>query len=989
MHSYLFFALFFCTGIAGLIYETIWTHYLKLFLGHAAYAQTLVLAIYMGGLAAGAWIAGSRIERQKDLLRRYAYLEIILGIAALLFHDVFRLYQTISYDTVLPLIGNPSLVFLYKWISAAGLIVPQSMLLGATFPYMAAGFIRRYPGTSGYKIAILYFVNTFGASAGVVLSGFFLIGAFGLHGTIITAGIIDISAGFAVLAICRYIPGSKPSSSLPTPSNHTTGPAGHYSSTPRYLSLMIIAGATATSSFMYEIGWIRMLSLVLGSSTHSFELMLSTFILGIALGSFFIRKKIDSVQNIPQALVISQTVMGSGALLSVFTYAKMFHLMEFFMSALKGNDAGYFFFNLAADFICMLVMLPSTICAGMILPLIIHYFYRQGSGESAVGRIYSVNTLGGIAGIILSVWLLMPVIGVRLLITAGGLIDIGIGLYILYTFRETSESVLQRFLPAICAVLAAFSLSMGRIDPSLAASGVFRNGTISDAIRIVSHKDGRTATVSLYRNGNNLVLCTNGKPDAAVNVRGGICGDEYTMALCGVLPLAIREDGSRAAIIGMGSGMTAHYLLYDTTLRAVDIIEIEPEMARAAVRIGDKVEQAFNAPRAALHIDDAKSFLSASAHTYDIIISEPSNPWVSGVAGLFSREFFGRVRTHLSNDGILVQWFHRYESDVTIIASIIKALREHFPHYRMYMAGSDMIVIAAADSSVNLAFKRDPFVIAPLAGQLGAMGFTKLDDLHSLRFASEKFLNALVDLYQTPPNSDFFPYVDLNAVKYRFIDDNIRLLDTLSRYIIPIRKILESDTGYIAFSPRNTVPELSNLAPFIEAKQIYLDLVAPRTSQATRDSTDISSEILLLDYIELAPDRVSFAMYFSFIIEILEKTLPYLSRSEMSNLWNSIAQKTAGVSLTEDDLMWMRYFKALCEYDMPRVQELSRKLLPETGPVEDEYVHRMLLTSLLASSTMLNDTITAANIYCRYVGRNDPGIVLRMAKWPTKRVAGD
>ncbi|MBN1308355.1 MAG: fused MFS/spermidine synthase, partial [Chitinispirillaceae bacterium] len=630
------------------------------------------------------------------------------------------------------------------------------------------------------------------------------------------------------------------------------------------------------------------------------------------------------------------------------------------------------------DLICMLVMLPSTICAGMVLPLIIHLFYRRGNGEATIGKVYAVNTFGGIIGVIVSVWLLMPFAGVRLLVTIGGIIDIAIGLYMLYFFDETSESGLKRFLPATCATIVAATVVFGRIDPSLAASGVFRNGTITKDIRILSHRDGRTATVSLYRNCDNLVLCTNGKPDAAVNVRGGICGDEYTMALCALLPMAICRDGGRAAIIGMGSGMTAHYLLYDSTITAVDIIEIEPAMADAARRIGDKVSKAFSDKRASLHIDDAKSYLSTCNLTYDMIISEPSNPWVSGVSGLYSREFFSRVKNRLHDDGTLVQWFHRYESDLSIVVSIFRALREHFPRCHLYFSGSDCIVVASKSKSADLSLKRDIFSIGPLATRLNKMGLTSLHDIASLRFSSEKTIDALGALSSAPANSDYEPFVDLNAVKYRYIDDNIKQFDTLRTCIIPVRKIIESDTDYLPFTFRDTYPDLSNLQSFIEAKKMYRELVTDRSTIDTLPS-DVASASLLLDYVSLAPHRVNFDMYFSVIIEILEKTLPFLSAAEMRDIWNVVAEKTAGMRLSIDDELWMRYFRALCGYDVPALLNLSMELLPETGPIDDDYVHRMLLTSLMTASSHLRDTDAADNIYQRFVGKENPGMMITLA----------
>ena len=216
------------------------------------------------------------------------------------------------------------------------------------------------------------------------------------------------------------------------------------------------------------------------------------------------------------------------------------------------------------------------------------------------------------------------------------------------------------------------------IDPLLTASGVFRNGTINRHKKVIFNKDGKTASVSLFRSGESLILTTNGKPDASVNVKGGISGDEYTMALTAVLPLACKEEGSSTAVIGLGSGMTSHYLLYDSTLKSVDVVEIEPAIVQAAKLIGEKVSNSFTDKRCNIYIDDAKTFFSAHNRKYDIIVSEPSNPWVSGVSGLFSKEFFGLIKNHLNEDGILVQWFHKYESDVSILVSIFKLYANTF-----------------------------------------------------------------------------------------------------------------------------------------------------------------------------------------------------------------------------------------------------------------------------------------------------------------------
>ncbi len=197
----IYFALFTVSGFAGLVYESIWSHYLKLFLGHAAYAQTLVLALFMGGMAIGAGIASRYSGRWKNLLVGYALTEAVLGLAALAFHDVYLAATGAAYTSVLPALGNAGAAALYKWALAGALILPQSILLGMTFPLMSAGLIRRYPLGPGRSIAVLYFTNSFGAAAGVLASGFFMIGALGLPGTMRAAGWINIAPAATVWLI--------------------------------------------------------------------------------------------------------------------------------------------------------------------------------------------------------------------------------------------------------------------------------------------------------------------------------------------------------------------------------------------------------------------------------------------------------------------------------------------------------------------------------------------------------------------------------------------------------------------------------------------------------------------------------------------------------------------------------------------------------------------------------------------------------------------
>ncbi|HEY4999262.1 MAG TPA: hypothetical protein VII36_08970, partial [Usitatibacter sp.] len=328
-----FFALFTISGFAGLIYESIWSHYLKLFLGHAAYAQTLVLAIFMGGMAVGSWLVSRFTQRIKNLLLGYALAELGIGLLAVAFHGVFVAVTRWAFDTVMPALGGTG-VDLFKWSIASLLILPASILLGTTFPLMSAGIMRIYPEVGGRSLSMLYFTNSFGASIGVLASGFYLIDHVGLPGTILTAGLLNVTLAFAVWLVTKRIPEAgpiAPASAAPT------------DSTSRRITraVLILAFATGAASFIYEITWIRMLTLGLGASTHSFEVMLSAFILAMSLGAFWFRNRIASLENDLGWLAGLLVAKAFLAVYAVWIYTDVLDFIHWTLLALSRSNEGY------------------------------------------------------------------------------------------------------------------------------------------------------------------------------------------------------------------------------------------------------------------------------------------------------------------------------------------------------------------------------------------------------------------------------------------------------------------------------------------------------------------------------------------------------------------------------------------------------------------------------------------------------------------------
>ena len=210
----LLYFIFILSGAAGLIYESIWTRYLGLFVGHSAYAQVIVLVIFLGGMSLGALLIGRRTERVTRPLFWYAIVELATGVIGLVFHDIFVATTNLAYTAIFPVVGLGASQTVAKWAIASLLILPQSILLGMTFPLMSAGVVRRIPEKSGGALSMLYFANSLGAAAGVLLAGFWLVGAAGLPGTLLAAAMINIAVAATVIVALRSRSESEPAAAV-------------------------------------------------------------------------------------------------------------------------------------------------------------------------------------------------------------------------------------------------------------------------------------------------------------------------------------------------------------------------------------------------------------------------------------------------------------------------------------------------------------------------------------------------------------------------------------------------------------------------------------------------------------------------------------------------------------------------------------------------------------------------------------------------------
>ncbi len=791
------YVVFVLSGAAGLIYESIWSRYLGLFVGHSAYAQIIVLAIFLGGMSIGAMAMGQCSERLKKPLLWYAGFEFAVGIIGLVFHQGYREVTSFAYEVLFPPLAGSTMLTVVKWAIASVLILPQSILLGTTFPLMSAGVLRRTAGHPGRVLALLYFANSIGAAAGVLCAGFYLIAWFGLPGTILTAACLNFIVAISTYAVVRFIP-TPASDTVAAAAPQAGGGAEHGPHTmavaPLWRLLLFVSFATASASFIYEIVWMRMLSLVLGSATHSFELMLSAFILGLALGALWVRQRADRFRQPLRALGVVQWLMGCAALATLPLYMASFEWMVALLAAFTKTDQGYMAFNLARYATCLAVMLPSTFCAGVTLPLITKILVVSGKGERAIGWVYGLNTLGSIVGVILASLILLPWIGLKSLLIVGATCDMALGMLI---FARMAPSGLLPRWPAVAAgtatVLMVLVAAWGTtLDRTLLTSGVYRNATLPKAGErtLLFYQDGRTATVAAVRTQGRISLSTNGKPDAALaptwfakraatEAPKPFIGDDGALALLPLLTLAHVPHARIAAVIGHGSGISAHLLLGSPTIEHLVTIEIEPAMIDGSRVFYPANRRTFEDHRSTFVIDDAKSVLAAEQRQYDLIFSEPSNPWVSGVASLFTTEFYARVAPRLSAHGIFGQWLQLYELNDSLVLSVLAALHEHFQAYEIFLIDQSNILIVAS----NLPDLPPPdwsvLSLPDIASELQAFMPLTPESLEATRLIHRTALAPLLDTW-SQPNSDFFPVLDLGAEKTRYLGTSARGFTRLS-----------------------------------------------------------------------------------------------------------------------------------------------------------------------------------------------------------------
>jgi len=684
------------SGMAALMYEVIWARQLTLIFGTTLYAISTVLVVFMAGLALGSLIFGRIVDKSKNPLRIYAYLEGGIGIYVLFTPIIFALINNaqiyFAHNFSIDFTGFSLIRFGLSFIA---LIIPAT-LMGGTLPVIVKFFVRMQGELGGY-VGKLYALNTLGGVLGSFLVGFALVLLLGVQGTIYLAVAINLLVAAVVFWISRNfilepVQDFKQINAAPE-----SAPSVERKTVLLVLVAFSFAGFAALS---LEASWSRVLAMILGSSVYAFSIILTTFLSGIALGSFIMSRFVDRIRNL--LLWFAGIEIAIGVLVIIFT--PLFgYLPHLFLEVFKVTGGSFWWLQLMEFLLAGLVMLPPTILMGAAFPIVARICAPELKkiGRS-VGNVYFANTLGAIFGPLATGFVLIPLFGLQASILISAFIYLIIGGSILF-FSPWPKPLMKNLIIISLIIIIPLSFLIPSWNKNVLNSGVYiyardyleLNPNLQTSYEQLYYKEGLTATVVVEKiNEDHLILRINGKTDASTGDQ-----DMDTELILGHLPMLLHPNPEKVLVIGLGSGITLGAVEQYSELKEVDAVELEPAVVEAASYFSQFNNNALRDPRFNLIITDARNYVLTTEKKYDVITAEPSNPWISGNANLFTKEQYKLYKERLKPGGIMFQWAHLYDLRPAEVKMIVATFQNVFPHTTVWQnfSGTDIFLIGSQE----------------------------------------------------------------------------------------------------------------------------------------------------------------------------------------------------------------------------------------------------------------------------------------------------
>jgi spermidine synthase len=700
---------FIVSGATGLIYEVLWARMLGLVFGATTLAVSTVLAAFMGGLALGSALAGKLAARLRKPLKTYGWMEIGIAVYALLVPFLFQwidhLYALIWQQF------QPAFFAFSLWrflLSGLVLLVPTT-LMGATLPVLAAALVNS-SGSNSNSVTKLYACNLAGAILGTLAAGFVLLPVLGVRLTIVVAAIMNVTVGVIAILLQR-----RTQLAISDAREEVAAPMVNQDRGRFWLFAALASGFVTIGT---QVSWTRILTMIIGSSTYAFSIVVALFLIGLAAGAWLVARK-DRSTKLRPAIIKIEILTAISLLLSLFVLNRIPALLIYLGLRLQVSSwAGLLALQILS---AMLLILLPALLMGMVMPLVLVWASSdQTKAVARVGRSYAVNTIGAIAGAFITGFVLIPKTSTRftlLLAATCCLLVAGVA----YKPGETTrDPALKRSLaiglaPVLAIVLFILAppmnladLSIGAYDSLVRVLAQTREGARDESApadepnthELLMYQEGPAATVSVRKDGNTVSMALNGRTNASDSVY-----DMPTQVMLGQLPLLIAPKIGSGLIIGYATGITVGAML-QSPVQSVTCLELEPGTVAGSKFFDHVNNRPLDDPRTSLIIDDARTFLRVTPNRYDFIVSEPSHPWVPGVANLFTQEFFELGRARLSDDGLFVQWVQIYQLSTESLRSVLATYHTVFPHVLVFRVGGSSngkdLLLVGSNRPVNL-----------------------------------------------------------------------------------------------------------------------------------------------------------------------------------------------------------------------------------------------------------------------------------------------
>ena len=679
--------MFVISGFAALVYQVVFSKALALTFGSQATATYTVLAVYMGGMALGAWVGGRLAARRSDPLRLYGWCE--LGVAAyclctpLVFTVIQGLYVSVAG-------GAPPdagiLTILRVTLGAAALLVP-TVLMGATLPVLAR-YCEMRAAPLGISVAWLYGANTAGAAFGALLAGYLIIPALGVWKTTLAAAALNLAVAW--LAFALHGRAQMPSPARPY--NGSSLPAAEPEARRLGFVALVVLTVGGAITLALEVNYIHLLAVVAGNSVYAFALMLFAFLLGLAGGAECARWLLKLRLSLAVSLAWLQFALAAVVLAGVYLWEGMPAYFASFASYPPTREFGAREVVRAA--VCLVAMLPPAFVIGAAYPLAMECVGRGCARApiAALGRAAALNTAGNIAGVLAAGFWLLPAIGALRSIQLAAALCLALGVTIIAATGLWRRAA--AWAPVV-VVAALFALQPRAFDYTALASGANVYFAAQGFGRVIDHAEsadgGLTTVTAMDRESALRVLLTNGKFQGT-NDLGGEAIAQVGFALSPLMHTASRQS---ALVIGYGTGMSAR-VLHDAGFAELDIVDSSADIVRLAnEHFGDVNGGVTRRAGVRTYITDGRNFLLLQDRRYDLVNMEITSIWFAGAGSLYNREFYRLAKRRLAPEGVLQQWVQLHHIHPRDVLYVLGSVRSEFRYVWIYEIGGQGIVVAS------------------------------------------------------------------------------------------------------------------------------------------------------------------------------------------------------------------------------------------------------------------------------------------------------